>query len=140
MPIMIVLDSSILVAALRTEENKHAACRNLLEKVKNGLLIAVEPYSVLIEVSAAIRRRTNSEELAQRVRIDLKNMGSIHFFEITERRAEEAATLAIKTGVRGMDAIVMQLASEMDAPLVTLDGELENKAIGMVPTKNLDEL
>lgn len=140
MPIMIVLDSSILVAALRTEENKHAACRNLLEKVKNGLFIAVEPYSVLIEVSAAIRRRTNSEELAQRVRIDLKNMGGIHFFEITERRAEEAATLAIKTGVRGMDAIVMQLASEMDAPLVTLDGELENKAIGMVPTKNLDEL
>lgn len=136
---MIVLDSSLIIAALRHEEEKHHSCRKILELVKNGALAAAEPYSVLVEISAAIKRRTDFVELAERIKADLKNIGGLHFFELTERRAEEACALAIKTGVRGMDALVMQIAAEMDASLVTLDRELEEKARGIVSIKSVDD-
>ena len=135
----VVLDSYAIVAALRPEEEHYDACKNLLEKVKDGALIAVEPYSVLIETTAAIKRRTDSGELARRVKEDLKSISTIHFFELSERRANEAADIAIQTGVRGMDAIVVQLAKEMDATLVTLDAEISKKAKNIADIKQADE-
>ncbi len=135
----IVLDSSAIVAALRPEEEHYNACKNLLEKVKDGALTAVEPYSVLIETTAAIKRRTDSCELARRVKDGLKSISAIHFFELSERRAYEAADVAIQTGVRGMDAIVVQLAKEMDATLVTLYAEISEKAKKIADIKHVEE-
>jgi len=65
---MLTLDSSVIVAAFRENEKKHKKCLKLLEKVKNGQHTAVEPYTVLVEITAAIKRRTGSEELAETVK------------------------------------------------------------------------
>ncbi|MGC8931648.1 MAG: hypothetical protein ACP5K6_08995 [Dictyoglomus sp.] len=62
----LTLDSSIIIAALREQEEKHDICFGVLEKVKNGEYIAIEPYIVLVEVTAAIRRRTGSKNLLKR--------------------------------------------------------------------------
>ena len=67
----LTLDSSVIVAALRRQEERHSECRSLPEKVKDGEFVAMEPYSVLIEVVAAIRRRTGARDLANRVKDDL---------------------------------------------------------------------
>ncbi len=58
----ITIDSSVIIAALREQEPKHKECKSLLQKVKNGDYIAIEPYIVLIEVTAAIKRRTGSNK------------------------------------------------------------------------------
>jgi predicted nucleic acid-binding protein len=63
MVIYVTFDSSVIVAALREQEEKHAECKRLLEKVKDGGFIALEPYTVLVEVVAAIKRRTDSTPL-----------------------------------------------------------------------------
>ena len=68
----LTLDSSVIVAALRENEEKHAVCKKLLEDVKNGKYIGIEPFSVLIEVVAAIRRRTGNKVLAEQIAIDLQ--------------------------------------------------------------------
>ena len=134
----IVLDSSIIVAALRKQEGKHRECKNLLEKVKSGEFIAVEPFTVLIEVVAAIRRRTGSKELAERVKNDLESIDTIKFVDLVSFRAEETASIAALISVKGMDAIIIQIAKEFDAVLVSLDADMMVKAKEVVKVKNVE--
>ena len=108
----LTLDSSIFVAALRKDEKRHPEALRLFQQIKDGKYIAIEPYSVLVEVVAAIRRRTNSKLLADRVKHDFLNIGSLVFVDIDSTVAENAASLAADIGVRGMDAIVIQVARE----------------------------
>lgn len=138
--LMLTLDSSVIVAALREQEDMHKESLRLLEKVKNDEYSAVEPYSVLVEVVAAIRRRTGSEELAERVKEDLQNIDSIYFFELESDRAKEAADIAKKSGMRGMDAIVVQLAKEFNTTLVSLDSDVVSKAKYIVKVKDAGKL
>jgi len=137
---MLTLDSSIIIAALREQEEKHKQCIRLLEKIKNAEYFVVEPYTVLIEVVAAIRRRTGSEQLAERVKKDLQRIDSIYFLELESERANEASDIAKKSGMRGMDAIVVQIANEFNAPLVSLDNDMIAKAKGIVKVKYVDKL
>ena len=95
----LTLDSSVIVAALREHEEKHEVCKCLLERVKNGEFIALESYTVLVEVVAAIKRRTGSEHLAERVKSGLENIDSINFLDLISIRADDAADISKETGV-----------------------------------------
>jgi predicted nucleic acid-binding protein len=140
MVIYVTLDSSVIVAALREQEEKHDACKRLLEKVKDGDFIALEPYTVLVEVVAAIKRRTGSATLSERVKKDLQDIDTINFLDLDLVRADEAANIAKEIGVRGMDAIVIQTAKEFDSILVSLDGEMLKRAKSVVTVKDVDDL
>jgi predicted nucleic acid-binding protein len=136
----IVIDSCVFVAALLDKEKKYIECRNLLEKVKNGEYIAIEPYIVLVEVVAAIKRRTGSSYLAQKVKHDLCDINSIVFLDISSTRAHQAADIAKEIGVRGMDAIVIQIAKEFNASLVSLDREMLERSKSLIVTRDVEEL
>jgi predicted nucleic acid-binding protein len=136
----LTLDSSIIIAALREQEEKHNTCLEVLEKVKDGKYIAIEPYTVLVEVTAAIRRRTGSKELAEKVRFYLRDIDSIYFLELESYRAEEASKVAEKLSVRGMDAIVIQIAREFNSVLLTLDKEMAEKSKDFVYVGKIEEI
>ena len=136
----ICIDSSVIVAALRKQEVHYEASKNLLEKVKDGNHIAIEPYIVLIEVVAAIKRRTGSTELAKRVKNDFLAIDTINFTELESIRASDASEIAMNLGVRGMDAIVIQTAKEFNVPLITLDKEIIEKAKSFVDIRAVDDL
>lgn len=136
----ICLDSSVIVSALRKQEVNHETSKNILRKVKDGEYIAIEPYIVLVEITAAIKRRTGSSELAARVKNDLLNIDNINFMDLGYERASHAADIAMKVGVRGMDAIVIQIAKEFDIPLVTLDKEMIEKAESFIDIRTIDGL
>lgn len=136
----LTLDSSVFVAALRKEERAHDACLRLLEKVKNGNYIAIEPYTVLIEIVAAVKRRTGSSELASKIRTYLESMDNVVFLELVKNRADDCAKICEKLFVRGMDSIVIQTACENNAILVTLDREMEEQAEKMTKTAPPDKL
>ena len=135
MPEIITLDSSVIVAALRKQEDHYQACKEFLEKTKDGLYVAAEPYIVLVEIAAAIRRRTGSQQLSQRVTKDLLTMDTIFFLDIDGVRAKRAAEIAQSFGLRGMDAIVVQTAEEFGATLVSLDVEMMRSVKGLVRTR-----
>jgi predicted nucleic acid-binding protein len=86
----LTLDSSILVAALYEKEERHSDCKRLLKKIIDAKIRAFEPYTVLVEVVAAIRRRTGSKELAQKVGKSLGKIDTINFLELEKRRTNEA--------------------------------------------------
>ncbi|MEA1894288.1 MAG: type II toxin-antitoxin system VapC family toxin [Euryarchaeota archaeon] len=136
----LTLDSSIIVASLRKQEEKHIVCKRLLERVKNGEFVALEPYMVLVEVVAAIRRRTGSESLAEIVKHGLEDISSIISMDMISIRADDAAKIAKQTGVRGMDAIVIQIAKEFGSPLVSLDMEMIERSKYIITTANIEDV
>ena len=136
----ICLDSSVIVTALRKQEVHYEDAKNLLEKVKDGNHIAIEPYIVLIEVVAAIKRRTGSTELAKRVKNDFLAIDTINFTDLESTRASDASEIAMNLGVRGMDAIIIQTAKEFNIPLITLDKEMIEKAKSFVDIRAVDDL
>lgn len=49
----------------------------------------------------------------------------------------EAADIAAKTGLRGMDALVVQVAREFGADLISFDEEMIKKAKAILKKKQL---
>ncbi len=64
----LTIDSSVIISSLLEKESRHQEASEIWESVLSGKKFAVMPYSVLVEVVAAVRRRTGSEELALEVK------------------------------------------------------------------------
>jgi predicted nucleic acid-binding protein len=124
----LTIDSSVIISSLLENEPRHAEALRIWEDVIAGRDVAIMPYSVFVEVAAAIRRRTNSEELAHKVKSELLAIENVSFVVLDQKAAEEAADLAIRTGVRGMDALVIQVAQEFATKLITFDDEMMKKS------------
>jgi predicted nucleic acid-binding protein len=123
----LTIDSSVIIASLLENESRHGEAMQIWDAVIVGGDIAIMPYSVFVEVVAAIRRRTGSEELANEVKEELLKIENVSFVILDQRAAEDAADIAIQKGVRGMDALVMQTAKEYETALVTFDDEMMKK-------------
>jgi len=109
-------------------EPRHKEALKIWERVLSGKNIAIMPYSVLVEIVAAIRRRTGSEELALEIKNELIGMDTVSFVILDDESAEHAADIAARTGVRGMDALVIQVAEEYGATLISFDEKMIKKA------------
>jgi predicted nucleic acid-binding protein len=124
----ITLDSSVIVSSLLEKEPRHKEAFEIWTTVVSGKYFAIMPYSVFVEVVAAVRRRTGSEKLAREVKLKLLNIETISFVALDDKSANQAADLAAKIGVRGMDALVIQVSREFDTELASFDEEMMAKA------------
>ena len=124
----LTIDSSVIIASLLEKEPRHQEALKIWESILSGESIAIMPYSVLVEVVAAIRRRTGSEDLACEVRKEILEIENLSFVVLDQKAALEASDLAIRTGVRGMDALVIQVVREFETELITFDEEMIQKA------------
>jgi predicted nucleic acid-binding protein len=124
----LTIDSSVIIASLLNNEPRHREALRIWEGVLSGKNSAVMPYSVFVEVVAAIKRRTGMEKLALNVKNELLNIETVSFVVLDDKAAEDAAHIAVKTGCRGMDALVIQVAKEFDTELVSFDKDMMTKA------------
>ena len=124
----VTLDSSVIVSSLLEKEPRHKEAFDIWTTVVSGKYFAIMPYSVFVEVVAAVRRRTGSEKLAREVKLKLLNIETISFVVLDDKSANQAADLAAKTGVRGMDALIIQVAKEFRTELISFDDEILLKA------------
>lgn len=136
----LTVDSSVFIAALRPTESLHDQCRQLFEHVIKGQYEVFVPYSVLVEVVAAAFRRTGSRQFARTVHSQLLQIPSIHFLDLVKSRASQACELAMASGLRGMDALVLQVAREMGTTLVSLDDEFVELAKRVARTQSVRSL
>ena len=97
----VTVDSSIIISSLLPAEKRHAEARSIWDKVLNGDYAAVMPYSVLVEVVAAIKRRTGSELLANEMQKTLEGIETVSFVMLDGRSAAKACRIAAKTGCGG---------------------------------------
>ena len=127
----LTIDSSVIVASLLEQEKGHAKVLKIWGEVLAGRAVAIMPYTVLVEVVAAIRCRTGDKVLALKIKKELLSIDNLNFTIVDPESASEAADIAIESGMRGMDAIIVQTAKEYGTSLVTLDNEMISKAKGI---------
>jgi predicted nucleic acid-binding protein len=128
----VTIDSSVIISSLLPNEKRHEEARQIWGKVLSGETPAVMPYSVLVEVVASIRRRTGSELLAVEVQKTLEGIPALSFVMLDSRTAAKTCRIATKTGLRGMDALVVQVAKEYKAELITFDYEMLQKSASVL--------
>lgn len=124
----LTIDSSVIIASLLEKEPRHHETFRIWESILTGHDVAIMPYSVFVEVVAAIRRRTGSQDLVSEVKKTLLNIENLSFVALDQTTAEASAEQAIQTAVRGMDALVIQTAKEFDCELITFDDEMMKRA------------
>ena len=88
------IDSSVIVASLLEQEREHLNALSIWREVITGNAIAIMPYTVLVEVVAAVRRRTGQKELAQKVKEELLSMDTVNFVIIDPESASDASDIA----------------------------------------------
>src|SRR3989339_301329 len=86
---------------------------------------------------AAFRETEEKHVICKKI---LEGVFSGNFEELISFRSEEAADLAISTGIRGMDALIIQTAKENGSLLVSLDQEMLRLVKGKVSIKNPEDL
>ncbi len=109
-----------------------------MRRVLLGEHQAIQPVIVLVEVVAAMRRRTGSADVARRIAEELRSFPLLQFVELDTLRADRALEVALATGLRGMDAIVVQTAHEFGAVLTSIDNEMLQLAASLVRTRPVD--
>jgi predicted nucleic acid-binding protein len=127
MKIKVTLDSSVIVSGLLIFEPRYQESVRILKKVFEGEYLAILPSIVLVEVVSAIKRRTNSEILALKVKEKLLNSKFIEFVDVNFKIMNESAELAAKLGLRGMDTIIVEVSRENNSKLITYDKEILEK-------------
>lgn len=130
----VAIDSSVLVSALvKGDKHRHVA-RQVMEKIFRGEYKATASAIVFVEVCGAISRRAGMQNaiVARDQLVKWRDIGLITYNELTAKRTREAAELAIRLSLKGMDAIVVQLATEKGIPLITLDEEIAERAKSVV--------
>ena len=129
----LVVDSNIFISSLDPKDVFHSECYPIFERILAFEIEALCPALVLVETTCAIRRRTNNEDAARLVYKNLSALPSINWFDITLAVAERACLLGAMTGLKGGDALVLQVAEEFGVPMLTKDKEMKDKApAGMI--------
>lgn len=125
----LTVDSSVIVSSLIENEPRHKQALKIWSTVLAGKNVAIMPYSVFVEVVAAVRRRTGSQGLAREVGEHLLKIETVFFVVLDDKSAKDAAEIAVsvRTGVRGMDALVLQVVQDFNTELITFDEEMLKK-------------
>jgi len=130
----IVVDASIWVARLIANDAWHDHARDWLDAQRTRGARFVSPALLLVEVAAAIARRTSEPELARRAVDALQHLPDLRLVAMDQAVVETAATVAVDLGVRGADAFYIAIAQRLNLPLATLDADQRKRASRVVAT------
>jgi predicted nucleic acid-binding protein len=87
----LTIDSSVIISSLLKNEPRHKEVLLIWEDVMKGKCFVINPFSVLVEVVAAIRRRTGLASLAMEVKKELVDTENVSFVILDDKSAIEAA-------------------------------------------------
>ena len=123
------LDSSCMVSFFILDAYFKKA-EYVMKKIANGEIHGIISVISLAELCGAVRRRTD-EAAAKRVKNDMVGLvekGMVSIIPLTNWDASMASDLAISTGLRGADAVIVNAAVQTKSELVTFDEEIKKKA------------
>lgn len=125
----VTLDSSVIVSALLKGDEHNSVAREVMKQVFVGRFRPNTSTTVPVEVCGAISRRAGADKglLARKQLLKWETLNLIAYTELSGRRMDEAMEISVKQRVRGMDAIVAQVAKERQSVLITFDLEMAER-------------
>jgi predicted nucleic acid-binding protein len=132
---MPVVDASVIVSIVNSEEPFHDQCRAWLgESLLSGQQIYA-PAIILAEVGAALSRGQSDPVLAERAILLLSQETLIQLQPLSVEFGRRTAVIAIENRIRGCDAAYVALAEQLNTDLVTLDNQQFERGGMVVVTK-----
>ena len=123
-----VVDASVLVSYLHSGDLNHDASRSWMRRqVHEGQRLAA-PILLMVEVGAAVARRTRSTLLGHRAISELRRIPMLRLAPVDRRLGLKASQMAAELFLRGADATYVALAFELTVPLVSWDNEQLERA------------
>lgn len=122
----IIVDSNVFIASLIKNDKFHQKSISIIERMENGELNFHVSMITPIEICCAIARRVGIEEAKESEEI-IQNWvkeKKIKIYELNEKRMLKAQNHGLNFKLKGMDAIIVQLAFELNFPLATFDNEI----------------
>ena len=138
MPAVVVIDASVWVSMFIPQDVYQAPSRLWLENYTTGGSFLTAPAFLLVEVAAAIARRTQQVLLAQQAVQYLTTFGSLQLVTIDSLLIKDAIDAAINSRLRAGDAIYVALAQQLGIPLVSWDNEQLRRAGATIVTYTPD--
>lgn len=128
----VTLDASVWLSAISPAESAHDACSTLIAALVNQRVELHQPGLFIVEVAAAIARRTRSKALAMDASRAALAAPLLALYELDHQRAATAANIAAVCTLRGADAVYVATARDAGAILITLDRELLERGASVV--------
>ena len=125
---MITIDASVLVAAGTPDDAANGVSAAFLAAAIAEDVPAHQPTLTLVEIAAAIARRTDNADLAMAAGQALLAMPGLVLHALDVDSSAEAAALAGRLQLRGADAVYAAVALRYETTLVTLDDELSTRS------------
>lgn len=129
-----VLDSSVLIGALREEDSFHNRAIGLIEELKKGkrlfhisTLVPIEVYAVILERTKSVTRANTAKEILE----EWAREGKINLYTLDERRMNRVTKIVVRDNLELPDAIIAQIAEELRMPLITFDQKLAKRFRGI---------
>ena len=129
----VLLDTSCLVSFFISDAH-HEKAKLVIDKILKREIQGLISALSLAELCGAIKRNTD-EATAKQVKsemLDLAEKEVISIIPIRNSDASLASDLAIKTGLKGADAVIVNAAAQAKSKLVTFDKEIKEKAKSVV--------
>lgn len=130
-----VVDTGVFIRWF-IDQDGYEHAREFQRQLVGGSVMATTVDFARVEVAGVLRSkgllagRLTAEEFIAAVRV-IDDMG-VAVETITADRLEQAAELAARNQLRMYDALFVQLAREMDLPMLTSDLKLQHAAAGLV--------
>ena len=135
-PQPLVVDSSVIAAFFIAEDAHHTEARAYIDGLERGDYVFHLPMLVVVEVSAAIRRRSRDWRRSYRIWRTMlaqwEREGKVTLYPLNRGRMEGAALSALGRRLSGADSVISALAEELKMPLRTFDRELRERGPGAV--------
>jgi predicted nucleic acid-binding protein len=126
----VVVDSNVFISLFAEKDPLREMAVKAFSRIREKKLQVVISTLVLPEVCSGIVRvtkdRTKTNKVKKRL-VDWINSNWIFVEELTKRRMLSASDIAIEFGLKGADSIIVSLAKELNAPLLTFDEEINKK-------------
>ncbi|MGO9515318.1 MAG: PIN domain-containing protein [Steroidobacteraceae bacterium] len=129
-----IVDASVWVAVFRANDSHHADGIAFLEAALARLEDLHVPNLALAEIAGVFARQTGNTRLAARTVRAVLALPRVQRHELSHPLADRAAALAARCKLRGADAVYAALAEALEAPLITLDQEILERAKRIVRT------
>ncbi|HEY0089101.1 MAG TPA: PIN domain-containing protein [Candidatus Lokiarchaeia archaeon] len=126
----ILADSNVFIASLIESDPFHAKGNELINKMNDKEYMFHISVIVPIEVSCSIARKVGGEEANEAIDImeNWAKESKIKVHILNRKRTKEAEKYGTLFKLKGMDAIIVQLAIELDLPLATFDSQIQDRA------------
>lgn len=129
---MSVVDASVWVSLLATDDVNHAATLAWFEqRVSEGERF-LAPSLVLVEIAGAMTRRTGDAAAAVAAADRIRRLPELEIVPLTVEAAERAADVAAHVSLRGADAVYAALAAERGHTLITWDRQQRERSASAV--------